>query len=368
MSVRRLAATLVLLALPSAASAAVADKSRPVDVALCLDVSGSMNGLIDSARVKLWDIVIDLARAKPTPDLRVALYSYGHTSYDPKAGWVRKEVDLTRDLDEVYKRLNALTIDGGDEYVARVCRDALAQQAWSSDKDALKVIFVCGNEPATQDPLVKLPEVAKLAHARGVIINAIYCGGDAADWRDFAVSCEGRYFSIDQGRGTVSIAAPQDKRLSELSEKLNRTYCAYGKEGAEKALEQKAQDANATKFGAPVAAQRATAKGGGLYRNEDWDLVDRCKKDPKFDLKALKPEELPEEMRKLKPEERAAYVKKLAEERAAVQKEIAELSEARRKHVDAELKKQAAGPQGLDTALRGAIREQAAKKGVVIPE
>src|SRR4051794_22710434 len=122
---------------------------KPVDVVICLDVSNSMDGLIASAKQKLWDIVNDLARAQPTPDLRVALYSYGHDGYNPAVGWVRKELDLTSDLDEIYRKLNGLTTNGGTEYVSRVCRDALKEQNWAPAQDALRIIFVCGNEPAS---------------------------------------------------------------------------------------------------------------------------------------------------------------------------------------------------------------------------
>src|SRR5215475_3983003 len=114
---------LAVLGLTVGLSSAQADPpAKPtVDVVLCLDVSSSMNGLIDSAKIKLWDIVNDLGKAKPAPILRVGLYSYGHTTYDARKGWVRKDVDLTTDLDTVYQKLNALTIHGGEEYVARVC-------------------------------------------------------------------------------------------------------------------------------------------------------------------------------------------------------------------------------------------------------
>src|SRR3954454_17546265 len=128
-----LALVLAALAAPAAqpADPPAATASRPIDVTICLDVSSSMDGLIASAKHRLWVIVNDLARADPTPDLRVAVYSYGHNGYDPKTGWVRQEVDLPTDLDEVYRKLVALsanTIRGGDEYVARVCRDALRYQ------------------------------------------------------------------------------------------------------------------------------------------------------------------------------------------------------------------------------------------------
>src|SRR5256886_16831660 len=100
---------------PPAFAEAPAERAKPVDVVLCLDTSNSMDGLIDSAKRKLWTIVNDLAKIEPAPTLRVALYSYGNDTYDPKVGWVRKDLDLTNDLDDVYKQLSALTTKGGTE-------------------------------------------------------------------------------------------------------------------------------------------------------------------------------------------------------------------------------------------------------------
>ena len=128
-----------------------ADKPKQVDLVLCLDTSNSMDGLIDSAKRKLWAVVNDLAKIEPAPTLRVALFSYGNNTYDAKAGWVRKDLDLTGDLDAVYKQLFALTTKGGTELVARVSQTALADLQWAADRDALKILFVCGNEPADQD-------------------------------------------------------------------------------------------------------------------------------------------------------------------------------------------------------------------------
>ncbi len=347
-------------------------KGQPIDVVICLDVSGSMNGLIASAKLKLWDIVNDLARIKPTPDLRVALYSYGHTSYDAKAGWVRKELDLTTDLDELYKKLNGLTTNGGTEYVTRVCKDALSQQKWSKEKNAMKLIFVCGNEPANQDPVVTLKQAADLAIEMDVVVNPIYCGPaagrDAQSWKDYAALCKGRFVNIDQNRGTVAIATPFDKELAELSGKLNTTYIAYGREGKEKAANQVAQDANAAKLPGAAPA-RAASKAGGLYRNSSWDLVDKLKEDPKFDVKKLKEEELCEEMKKLKPEEREAFLKKKLAERESMQKQILSLNAKRDNYIREETKKNPnAADKAFDEAVKGALRDQAKQKGIKIPE
>jgi len=360
---------------PEARAADKTKKAADIDVVICLDVSNSMDGLIASAKVKLWDIVNDLGKIKPTPNLRVGLYSYGHNNYPADRGWVRKDLDLTTDLDSVYQKLNGLTTFGGEEYVARVCRDAIAEQKWSTEKKALRLIYVCGNEPADQDKQVHLKDVAQQALKADIIINTIYCGPgnypEAKGWKDFAVLAEGRFASIDQQGGTVAIATPQDKKLAELSTQLNTTYVAYGKEKDREAkvLNQEAQDKEASKLSASVSASRAVSKAGGLYRNSGWDLVDKLKEDPKFDITKVPEKELCEELRKLKPEERVKYVKDRLNKRLALQKEITELSKKRDEYVKEEMKKKAKkGDKAFDEAVRGTLREQAARKGLTIPE
>ncbi len=354
-------------------AAPVKPEAPDVDVVLCLDVSGSMNGLIDSAKARLWDIVNDLGKVKPTPNLRVALYSYGHTTYPADKGWVRKEIDLTTDLDAVYQKLTALTINGGTELVARVTRDALEEQKWSPNKKALRLIFVCGNEPADQDKQVTLKSVADRALKQDVIINTIYCGLDnhpeAQGWKDFAKMCEGRFVSINQNQGTVAVATPYDKELATLSSQLNTTYVAYGRLGKEKAENQQRQDEAVKKLGSGAAAARGVTKGGALYRNSEWDLVDRCKEDAKFDVTKMPVEQLPEVMRKMKPEERVKYIKDKQAEREKLQKEIAALNAKRAEYIRTEAKKQATqADKALDEAVRGTVRDQAAKKGIKIPD
>lgn len=383
---RKLLACVAGIALVSSGWAApkpdtVKAAAKKIDIVICLDVSNSMDGLIASAKLKLWDIVSDFARAKPAADLRVGLYSYGHTQYDAAGGWVRKELDLGTDLDALYQKLNGLTTHGGEEYVARVCRDALEQQKWAEDKDALRLIFVCGNEPANQDPKVTLKEVGDLANRKKVIINTIFCGSanhrDAESWRNITALANGRFGSIDQDRGTVAIATPLDKELAELSAKLNSTYVVYGgQEGQLKAQAQEKADVSAKKAttksggGAGVAAAtRATIKAGRLYRNDSWDLVDRMKNDKDFDLKKLKKEELSPELQKLSPEDLAKYLKEKQAEREALQKKIAALGQQRAEHIRKEqAKNKTESDKAFDSVIRKTIREQAAEQGISIPE
>ena len=374
-----IAAAAVLLGptLTVAVPAPAETAGKNIDVAICIDTSNSMDGLIDSAKLKLWTIVNDLAKIQPVPTLRVALYQYGNDDLDPKTGWVRKELELTQDLDEVYKKLNALKTHGGSEFVARVCRDALNDLKWSDDKDALRLIFVCGNEPADQDKDVTLQSVAEIAKKKGVFVNTIYCGPanhvETSLWKQCAAMAGGQYSNIDQDRAKneVAIATPQDEELLKLNQKLNSTYVCYGgKESKDMQRNQAVQDANAAKAAPSAAIDRLGTKNSALYRCDTWDLVDKMKNDPKFDIKSVKEEELCEELKKLKPEEREGYIKKKAAEREAVRKQIDELNAKRTAYIQEELKKRpkTAGDKAFDEALRGTIREQAAQKGIKVPE
>ena len=369
----------VAIAFPVAMSAAPlppAEKGKPVDVVLALDTSNSMDGLIDSAKRKLWAIVNDLAKIEPAPTLRVALYSYGNNDYDKNKGWVRKDVDLTSDLDEVYKSLYALRTHGGNELVARVSRDAIADLKWADGKDVLRIVFVCGNESAHQDKEVSLSSVAEMAKSKGVIVNTIYCGNanhaDAAGYKEFAKIAGGKYATIDQDRAKAAVVlkTPFDDEIQKFGIQINSTYCWYGPKGAAAATNQLAQDANAGKAAGDVALERSVTKAGQLYKNAACDLIDRMAIDKDFDLKKIKEEDLPEELKKLKAEEREPYLKKKAAERAEIQKKVADLNAKRVKFIEEESKKQpkSEADKAFDEALRAMIKEQAESKGLTFKQ
>lgn len=185
-----------------------------------------------------------------------------------------------------------------------------------------------------------------------------------------AKKAEGRFARIDMKQGTVAIATPHDKKFEELSAKLNKTYVAYGKKDVRefKARNQVAQDSNALKVQGAAPA-RALSKASPLYRSSDWDLVDRLKDDPKLDITKIPEDELCEELKKLKPEERVAFVKEKLAEREAIQKEIVKVSKLRSAYIKEEMKKNdKLGDKAFDDAVRGALRDQASKKGFTIPK
>ena len=339
---------------------------RRVDLAICLDTSGSMSGLIQSAKQKLWAVVNELATAKPKPVLRVALYHYGNDGLKAENGWVKQLCPLTGDLDMVYEKLFQLSTNGGTEYVARVMRAATTQLKWDKSKSALRVIFIAGNEPATQDTTHKLRDTCKAAATAGIIVNTIHCGpeitGRKTGWADAAAWADGQYAAIDHDRGTVVINTPHDKKLAELSAKLNSTYIGYGKRGRDGLARQLKQDSNASSLNVAASAQRASAKAGGLYNNDAWDLVDASKgKD--FDITKVKNEDLPKGMRKMTVAEKKAYVARQAASRAAIQKEIMELTKKRSAFVKTEMARKGLDEKAsFDAALRKMVRTQAEKR------
>jgi hypothetical protein len=359
------AGALAALALAIAAeSDAAGPATRDVDLVIALDVSGSMEGLLESAKQRLWDITNELRLARPTPALRVAILSYGNPSYGTAAGFVRVDLPFTADLDAVNETLFAFRTNGGDEYVARAIHTSLRSLQWSSERDALRMIFVAGNESAEQDPQLTLEQVTRAAVERDVIVSAIYCGSEgdqiARGWQRVALATNGTYASIDQNAAAVAnVATPLDAQLATLNERLNETYLPFGSDGARAQENQLAQDRNAAALSAPAAASRAVTKAGALYRTE-WDLVDAAAGGQPLDEIAVN--DLPSEMQLMSPAERAAYVRKKAEARKALQAEIGALAAERHDYIEAE--RRARGDDtGLDAAMRDGIRSAAEKKG-----
>ncbi len=345
--------------------------SRAIDLVICLDTSGSMQGLIDSARAKLWDIVSELAQAQPTPRLRVGLLTYGSPNLSTaNRGWIVRQIGLTSDLDAVYERMMAMSINGGDEYVGWVLNDAVTTMDWSTDPTALKLIFVAGNESADQaSHQANFRYVGNMAIAKGIKINAIYCGshqqGLNESW-DQVARCGGGVLSvIDMQAATTQMPTPYDDALLKLNIELNATYVPYGRKGRVGAARQISADTAAESMGVASAPSRVEAKATVLYNNKNWDLVD-ASSDKDFKLEKIKEAELPENMRRMAPKQRADYLNGQRMSRSRVQAKIQQVSKQRRTHLGVLRKKTSSGKQGLDDALIKTIRKQAAEKGIVI--
>src|SRR5882762_3199259 len=138
------------LALPAGAADKKEEKKpakKPqVEVVFCLDTTGSMGGLINAAKTKIWSICNQIAGGKPTPQLRVGLVAYR----DRGDAYVTKVFDLTDDLDAVYTNLMAFKAEGGGDFpesVNQALHDSVHKIKWSNDKKTLKIIFLVGDAP-----------------------------------------------------------------------------------------------------------------------------------------------------------------------------------------------------------------------------
>lgn len=336
-----------------------------VKIALLLDTSNSMDGLINQAKAQLWDIVNEFTHAKcgndSRPLLQIALYEYGNDNLSSREGYIRQVIGFSNDLDEISEKLFSLTTNGGEEYCGEVIQTSLKQLDWGKNADDLKMIFIAGNEPFTQGKL-NYKDAAYNAKEKDVIVNTIFCGnyeqGISTMWKNGATLTGGDYMAIDHNRQVVHIATPYDDVIIRLNAKLNNTYVSYGSLGREKKAMQSAQDSNAAEMEAAVAVKRSVSKSSRLYKNSQWDLVDAVEDDEEI-LSELVAEDLPQELQGKSESEIKSYVKAKKDERASIQKQIQELN-AKREVFIAEHQKEEKGE--LENALLTAIKTQASKK------
>lgn len=376
---RRILATAILLAMvvlsaPTVtAEEAVMRTDRPqVEVVFVLDTTGSMGGLIQAAKEKIWAIANTLASTKPAPDIKMGLVGYR----DRGDEYITKLTDLTDDLDAVYEQLMGFKADGGGdtpESVNQALNEAVTMTNWSKDGKAYRVIFLVGDCPPHMDYTddVKYADSCKAAATAGITINSIQCGGHGDTqpiWTDIANRAEGRYFRVEQSGGAILAATPFDAELAELSKEIEGTRVYYGDaEVMEEARDRKevaarisveapaAAKASRAAFGTTAAGERAAGKHDLL-----WDISSGSVK-----LEEVKDEELPEEIRKMSPEERDKYLKEQQAKREKAQARIKDLADKRQAHIQEQIRKSnLQGKQSLDFAIFECIQKQAAKKGI----
>jgi hypothetical protein len=345
-------------------------KRKKIKIALLLDTSNSMDGLINQAKSQLWKMVNELALAKcgnERPELQIALYEYGNDAIPVSQGYVRQVSCFTSDLDVISEKLFSLTTNGGNEFCAQAINTSLNDLDWKGDDGDLRIIFIAGNEPFTQGPVT--PETACAnAKEKKVVINTIHCGnfteGINSGWKTGATCSGGEYMSIEQNRQTKYINSPYDDQISKLNNTLNNTYVSYGEQGNVKKANQAVQDKNAESYGAANKAERIASKASALYSNESWDLVD-ASKSKSFDIVKVKEEELPAELQGKTVQEKKDYVAEKTAEREKIKMQIVELNKKRTQYINEEQKKGSTDDNSLDASMMKALKEQAVKKNFV---
>ena len=343
---------------------------RPVvEVVFVLDTTGSMAGLIQAAKDKIWSIASTLASAQPAPLIRMGLVAYR----DRGDAYVTQVVDLSSDLDSVQARLMQFQASGGGdgpESVNQALHDAVHGIAWNADPKAYKVIFLVGDAPPHMDyqDEIEYPQTIALARQKGIAVNAVQCGQDAAttlEWQRIAKLGDGKYFRVDQHGGAVAIATPYDRKLAELSARLDATRLYYGN-AEEKARKLAATDKLHAESSVASQARRAAfnvSPAGKANFVGEKELVEDVV-NGRIDLSTLDRAVLPAPLQALAPAEQKAAVEEQARRRKELSAEVGAIAAQRDAYIERQVAERGGAKDSLDDKIYGAVREQAAAKGL----
>jgi hypothetical protein len=339
-----------------------------IEVCFVLDTTGSMSGLIEGAKQKIWSIANEMVSTKPTPDLRLGLIPYR----DHGDAYVTKVFDLTNDIDAVYANLQQFRADGGGdtpESVNQALHEAVTKISWSQDREVLKIIFLVGDSPPHMDYPndVKYPEVCQEAMKRDLIINTVQCGNNpdtAVVWKKISGLSEGSFAAIAQTGGMVALATPMDAELAALNRKLGATLVAYGGERERGAVRAKQMAAEAAP--AAVAADRLSFNARyGVAVQGGGELLDSLASGS-VTLESVKKDQLPAELQTLDRAALKTEIDRKQKERVALQQRIQQVSHKREDYIAQERKRLAerGGGDSFDATVAQTIRTQAARKGI----
>ncbi|MEO1525813.1 MAG: vWA domain-containing protein [Planctomycetota bacterium] len=355
-----------------------------IEVCFVLDTTGSMAGLIQGAKDKIWSITNEMLEAKTAPDIKFGLIGYR----DRGDTYVTQVHPMTSDVDEVHTKLMAFTAGGGGdtpESVNQALNEAVEKLNWSKDRSVLKLLFLVGDAPPHMDyDEIRYPEICKLAVEKDLVVNTIQCGrlqGTDVIWKEIATLTNGSYAAILQNGGTKPISTPYDQKIGKLNAALNKTVCAYGGDWCQEEAEQKIATQSAANDEAiadrakyfmmnrKVASVRGGAGFGGGSANcviSGIDDLVTMLMDGKIKLDDSDEKKLPEDLKKMKPEQRRAEIKSRIDARRKTQAELDKIVKLRSDYIEAEKKKLASSqkPSGFDEQVKQMIRDQAARKGI----
>jgi hypothetical protein len=351
-----------------------------IQVAILLDVSGSMDGLIEQAKTQLWNMVSILGKAScnnEKPELEIALYQYGESD-DKDKNFIKQVNGFTNDLDSLSENLFSLHTDGSEEFCGEVIQKAVRELTWDSLASQYKVIFIAGNESFLQGD-IKYTAACSEAKKKGIIVNTIYCGpkfeGIKENWNLGAECGNGSFTNIDQDAIQEDIPTPYDSMLMVMNMKLNNTYISYS--AGKRSASQGKIDSMYYSMNRSAAVKRFEVKtNAALYRNSSWDVVDLYNVDTlpvqstnnanhimKYNIVRSS---LPDSLKNKTPEELKNIVRVMNAERDEARKEISRLVRQREDFLTEERKNKNDDISTLETAVEKTIRGQVTRFNMVI--
>ncbi|MDH3532730.1 MAG: VWA domain-containing protein [Gammaproteobacteria bacterium] len=342
-----------------------------VDVVFVLDTTGSMGGLIQTAKEKIWSIATTMASAQQTPEIRIGLVAYR----DRGDAYVTKIVDLSADLDTVYATLMDFEANGGGdtpESVNKALYDAVHNVSWSQDEQAYRAVFLVGDAPPHMDyNEMRYPEIVAAALDKGIVINTIQCGDlpmTVEPWTQIANLSHGEFFQVEQAGGAVAFATPYDADIAELSAKLDDTRLYFGTAEEKRKMRNKVAATEKLHEGSSISSRARrgafnASDGGRANLLGDNELVAAVVSGA-VDLDELEPDALPEELQAMAPAAQEEFVVGLAQKRADLQRQIKDLAENRSSYLAKKVEAAGGLKSSLDQKLYDAVKDQASAAGL----
>lgn len=362
------AVALAIAALPLVAIASPTTAKPTIEVAFVLDTTGSMGGLIEGAKRKIWSIATAIADGNADAEIRMGLVTYRDIGDD----YVTKTYDLTTDIQDLYANLLAVKAHGGGDWpesVNEALDVAINKLKWTPGSEARRIVFLVGDAPPHMDYAqdTKYPTTLAVAKQKDIVVNAVLAG-NARDtervWRDIAQNGNGRFIPIPQDGGqVVIIETPFDDEIIILQNEINGTVIPYGPRAMQKRTEEKARQLSEVAAAAPAAAsdmasylnKRSVASSEAITGGGDLVGAGRRK------LDSIKDEELPETLRKLPPEQRAAMLEEKLKTRATLNAKLAGLVAKRDAFVAEQRAKAPPKQSSFDRVVEETLKKQIAR-------
>jgi von Willebrand factor type A domain len=345
-----------------------------IEAVFVLDTTGSMSGLINAAKEKIWAIASSMAQTDPAPKIKLGLVAYRDRGDD----YVTKRTRLTTDLDTVYEQLMDYEASGGGdgpESVNQALHEAVNRMKWSTDNRTYKVIFLVGDAPPHMDYPndIKFPTTTRTALKKGIVINSIQCGNQSSTtpvWQQIAQLGRGEFFQVEQSGGALIASTPYDDELAALADKLDDTKLYYGgkrtKAQAKKRAATKRQIRR--KASSAAMAQRAifnSSKAGKSNFAGKGELLSDLA-DGSVALDKIEETAIPAPMQKMNKQERKEFVAKNQKERGAIRQKMKALKERRAAHIKTKLEKSSdRGKSTLSQKVYDTVRAQAGEKDIL---
>jgi hypothetical protein len=350
----------------------VGTRPAQLEMVFVIDTTGSMGGLLDAAKQRIWGIVNGVIREQHS-SVRIGLVAYR----DRGDAYVTQILPLTEDLDKVYMTLmDYQAAGGGDapEDVRTALAESLYKIPWSeAGLGVSRIIFLVGDAPPHDYPDV--PDTlttAGNAVQKGIIVNTIQCGASGETtraWQAIADRGQGQYFAIPSDGGVQAIETPYDDQLSELARKLGATLLPYGfgagagGEAQRTEVVVRAELVEARVASSAPAAAKAERAINKAISSDAYigDLLQQIE-NGSVTLETIDQAQLPADLRGMAPSEQRQEIERRLAVRSDLRHQILVLSKQRDAFIEAERKKSPA--DGFDVVVAKALKEQMARRAI----